>query len=80
MSRDLDDDLLAPRAPSPGVAAVLSVALPGLGQVYAGRLGAGAFWFLATGFWYWAITPFGLLAHGLCVWSAYESAKEFRGY
>jgi len=38
------------RPPSPGVAAVLSVLLPGLGQVYAGRMLAGAVWFVATGF------------------------------
>jgi TM2 domain-containing membrane protein YozV len=43
------------RAPSPGLAAVLSVLIPGLGHVYAGRLGAGLLWFLATGFGYWAI-------------------------
>jgi TM2 domain-containing membrane protein YozV len=78
--RDLDDEILVSRAPSPGVAAVLSVLIPGLGQVYAGRLLAGAVWFLATAFCYWAILLPGFLAHGLCVWSAYHSAREFSGY
>ena len=32
------------RLPSPGIAAVLAVLLPGLGHVYAGRLLAGAVW------------------------------------
>jgi len=84
-SHDLDDELslrLARRAdrPNPGVAAVLSVLIPGLGQVYTGRLGAGAVWFLATGFAYWAIFVPGFLVHAACVWSAYQSAREFRGY
>ena len=81
-TRDLDDEILVRRAPrpSPGVAAVLSVLIPGLGQVYVGRLGAGAAWFLATGFCYWAILLPGFLVHALCVWSAYESAREFRDY
>lgn len=79
---DLDDEIILRRAPrpSPGVAAVLSVLIPGLGQVYAGRLGAGAAWFVATGFAYWAILIPGFLVHAFCVWSAYESAREFREY
>ena len=83
-SPNLDDELFLVRRPtprpSPGVAAVLSVLVPGLGQVYAGRLGAGALWFLGTGFAYWAILIPGFLVHAFCVWSAYESAREFREY
>ena len=81
-SHDFVDDLVLRRAerPSPGVAAVRSVLIPGLGQVYAGRLGAGALWFLGTGFAYWAILIPGFLVHAFCVWSAYESAREFRSY
>ena len=78
--RDFEDDLVIQRGPSPGVAAVLSVLIPGLGHVYAGRLGAGAVWFLLTSFAYWAILVPGFLFHALCVYSAYESAREFRGY
>jgi len=68
------------RPPSPGVAAVLSVLLPGLGQVYAGRMLAGALWFLVTGFAYWAILLPGFLAHALCIWSAYASARDWTDY
>lgn len=68
------------RAPTPGIAAVLSVLLPGLGQVYAGRLLAGGLWFLATTFGYWAVLVPGFLLHALCVWSAYHSAKFWSGY
>ncbi len=75
-----EDEITVRRAPSPGLAAVLSVLMPGLGQVYAGRLLAGALWFLGTGFAYWAVLVPGFLAHGLCIWSAYQSAKYWDGY
>ena len=78
--RDYDDDLILHRAPSPGIAAVLSVLIPGLGHVYTGRLGAGVVWFVLTGFAYWAILVPGFLFHAFCIYSAYESAREFRGY
>ena len=77
---DFDDDIVVHRAPSPGVAAVLSALVPGLGQLYAGRLLAGAVWFLATGFAYWAVLLPGFLLHALSVWSAYQSARRWRGY
>ena len=77
---DIDDELVVQRAPTPGIAAVLSVLLPGLGQIYTGRLGAGALWFLATGFGYWAVLVPGFLIHALCVWSAYQSARDWVGY
>jgi TM2 domain-containing membrane protein YozV len=80
MQEVTDDRLERRQAPSPGIAAVLSVVLPGLGQVYAGRLLAGALWFLATGFAYWAILVPGFLVHALCVWSAYASARDWAGY
>jgi TM2 domain-containing membrane protein YozV len=75
-----DDEITVRRAPSPGIAAVLSVLLPGLGQVYAGRLLAGGLWFLATGFAYWAVLLPGFLVHALCIWSAYRSAQLWDGY
>lgn len=78
---DFDDDMLAlRRAPHPGISAVLSVLVPGLGQVYSGRLLAGGLWFLATSLAYWAILVPGFLVHALCVWSAFQSAREWRGY
>jgi TM2 domain-containing membrane protein YozV len=69
-----------PRIPSPGLAAVLSVLIPGLGHVYAGRIGAGLLWFLATSFGYWAILVPGFLIHVASVYFAYQAAKEFDGY
>ncbi|MBJ19641.1 MAG: hypothetical protein GY910_10065 [bacterium] len=67
------------RLPSAGVAAVLAILLPGLGHVYAGRLGAAAIWFLAISFGYWAILVPGLLLHAISVWSAYRAAEEAGG-
>ena len=75
-----EDEITVRRAPSPGLSAVLSVLLPGLGQVYSGRLLAGALWFLATGFAYWAVLLPGFVVHALCIWSAYHSAREWGGY
>ena len=80
MSVPNEHDLALRSAPIPGIAAVLSVLLPGLGQVYSGRLFAGAMWFLATGFAYWAIVFPGFIVHALCIWSAYRSAKYWVAY
>lgn len=80
MTHFYDDDFIDRNTPSPGVAAVLSVLLPGLGQVYGGRLFAGAMWFLATAAGYSLILVPGFLIHALCIWSAYQSAREWNGY
>lgn len=68
------------RGPHPGIAAVLSVLLPGLGQVYNGRLLPGALWFLAAGFGYWAILVPGFLIHAVCVLCAYLGARDWNGW
>ncbi len=64
------------RLPSPGIAAVLGVLIPGLGHVYAGRLLAGALWFLVVSFGYAAILVPGLLLHAISVWTAYRAAGD----
>ena len=69
-------EIVVRRAPSPGIAAVLSVFVPGLGHVYGGRLLAGALWFLATSFAYWAILVPGFLVHALCIWSAWRGCPD----
>jgi TM2 domain-containing membrane protein YozV len=68
------------RGPNPGIAAVLSVLIPGLGQVYNGDLLAGLFWFLAAGFGYWAILVPGFLIHALSIWCAYQGARSWSRY
>lgn len=74
MEREYDRSFTVHRAPSPGIAAVLSVVVPGLGQVYAGRLVSGALWFLGTCMAYAAVLLPGFLVHAFCVWSAYKGA------
>ena len=66
--------------PVPGIAAVLSVLIPGLGQAYAGRLFAGGVWFLATAAGYSLVLLPGFLFHAICIWSAYHSAKYWERY
>jgi hypothetical protein len=56
------------------------VLVPGLGQVYCGRLLAGGIWFLATAFAYSAVLVPGFLVHAFCVWSAYRSAHDWLDY
>lgn len=73
------DEFQAPaRAPGPGIAAVLSVVVPGLGQVYSGRLLSGALWFVGTCVAYSAVLVPGFLVHAFCVWSAYKGALYWR--
>jgi len=78
MPYEIESRAVATRPPGPGIAAVLSVVIPGLGQVYTGRLLAGGLWFLGTCFAYSAVLVPGFLVHGLCVWSAYKSAIYWR--
>ncbi len=54
---------VASRDRDPGLAAVLSLIYPGLGQIYAGHWIWGIVWILFTG-GIWLVTgPFGLLLH-----------------
>lgn len=71
-----DREIRVRRLPAAGIAAVLAVLLPGLGHVYCGRLLAGAVWFLAVSFGYWAILVPGIVLHAICVWSAYRAAEQ----
>jgi len=80
MDRDIDRSSGSYRAPSPGIAAVLSVLAPGLGQVYAGRLLVGAVWFVGTCMAYSAVLLPGFLVHALCIWSAYKGALYWSRY
>lgn len=55
---------------SPGVAAVLSLLLPGLGQLYKGSIGSGIAWFVFTAIGYFMLIIPGLFVHLFCVISA----------
>ena len=55
---------------SPGLAAVLSFFLPGLGQLYKGQIINGIVWFFMVMFGYAALILPGLILHFFCVLGA----------
>jgi hypothetical protein len=55
---------------SPGLAAVLSFFVPGLGQLYKGQILNGLVWFFLVGFGYLALILPGLVLHFFCVLGA----------
>jgi TM2 domain-containing membrane protein YozV len=68
---------VAARTHNPGVAAVLSLIVPGVGQIYNGDFLRGIFWLIVTpGFW---ITTGGLLGwvcHLISAFTAHHRAKD----
>jgi len=63
------------REASPALAALLSLVIPGAGQLYTGRWLAAVLWFLAVSAGYALILP-GLMLHVLCIVSAASSAHR----
>jgi TM2 domain-containing membrane protein YozV len=64
-------------SPNPGVAAVLSFFLPGVGQIYNGAFLRGIFWLLVTpGLWLWSAGTLGWICHLLSAYTAYSYAKS----
>lgn len=61
--------------PSAGVAAVLSLVIPGAGQMYAGSVGGGIAWLIFVVLGYLAFVVPGLILHLLCILSAASSAR-----
>lgn len=55
---------------SPGIAAVLSFLIPGLGQLYRGKILRGLLWFLAAVIGYAAFIVPGIVIHLLCIFAA----------
>ena len=60
---------------SPALAALLSLLIPGAGQLYAGRPGSALVWFFSVMVGYLLIIP-GLFLHVLCIASAAGSAHR----
>jgi TM2 domain-containing membrane protein YozV len=59
----------------PGVAAVLSLILPGVGQIYNGEFWRGIFWLIITpGFWIGSGGLLGWVAHLIASYTAYRRA------
>jgi len=62
---------------NPGVAAVCSAILPGLGQIYNGHFIWAIVWFIITpGLWIGSGGWLGWICHILSAWQAYRQAKR----
>jgi hypothetical protein len=76
--RDHDYELDVRQPPSSAAAAVLSMIVPGAGQLYAGRPLSGVAWFALVTMGYLLLIVPGVLLHILCVASAASAAHSWR--
>jgi TM2 domain-containing membrane protein YozV len=61
----------------PFLAGVLSLIVPGVGQLYNGRILAGILWLIITpGFWIGSGGTLGWICHLIAAWCAYSYAKD----
>lgn len=61
----------------PILAGILSLLLPGLGQIYNGRVLIGLLWLVLTSFsWIGTGGMFGWVVHLIAAWCAYSYAKD----
>jgi TM2 domain-containing membrane protein YozV len=61
---------------SPGLAAVMSFIIPGLGQIYKGQIGSGLGWFLGVIVGYACFVLPGIAFHVWCVFNAFNAPKQ----
>ena len=62
---------------NPGVAAVLSVIIPGVGQIYNGQFLWAIFWFIITpGLWVGSAGLLGWICHIVSAFLAYSYAQK----
>lgn len=60
----------------PGTAAVLSLVVPGVGQIYNGNFWRGIFWLIITpGFWIGSGGLIGWICHLVAAYTAYKRAE-----
>lgn len=63
----------------PFIAGLLSLLVPGLGQIYNGRVLVGLIWLIVTGAtWIGSVGMFGWIVHLISAYCAYSYAKEHR--
>jgi TM2 domain-containing membrane protein YozV len=61
---------------NPGTAAILSLVIPGVGQIYNGKFLRGIFWLIITpGLWIGTGGTFGWVCHVISAYTAYSYAK-----
>lgn len=66
-----------PKRPDPGVAALLSLIIPGAGQIYNGKFLRGIFWLIVTpGLWLGSGGLLGWVFHVAAAYTAYSYAKK----
>lgn len=65
-------------APNAAAAAILSIIVPGAGQLYAGRPLSAIAWFMLVSMGYLLLIVPGVLLHVLCIASAASSAHRWR--
>ncbi|HVH41164.1 MAG TPA: hypothetical protein VM925_02440 [Labilithrix sp.] len=62
----------------PGISAVLSLIVPGVGQIYNGAWLRGIFWLVITpGFWIGSGGMLGWICHLVAAYTAYNYAKKY---
>ena len=62
---------------NPGTAAVLSFVIPGLGQIYNGKILRAIFWFIVTPtLWLGSMGLLGWICHIVSAWTAYNYARR----
>jgi TM2 domain-containing membrane protein YozV len=60
-----------------GTAAVISLIIPGAGQIYNGDFLRGVFWLIVTpGLWIGSGGTLGWVCHVIAAWTAYRRAKK----
>lgn len=63
----------------PFIAGLLSLILPGLGQIYNGRIIIGIIWLIVTGAgWIWTAGTLGWIVHLISAYCAYSYARDHR--
>lgn len=63
---------------NPGVAAVMSLVIPGVGQIYNGDFLRGIFWLIITpGFWIGSGGLLGWVAHLIAAYTAHGRAVQY---
>ena len=61
----------------PGTSAVLSLVIPGVGQIYNGDFLRGIFWLIVTpGFWVFSAGLFGWPFHLISAYTAFQRAND----
>lgn len=78
LQRTSDMSLLERHQPNAAAAAVLSMIVPGAGQLYAGRPLSAIAWFMLVTMGYLMLIVPGVLLHVMCIASAAASAQRWR--